>query len=79
VSLLREVLADLWGMFVADARMTLGVLAAVAAAAALRGWSPGAAEAVLAGGVVAVLVLAVRSQRGQEPGPKRRGMPPDGR
>ncbi len=64
MSILREVLAELFGMFVADARLTAAILAVVAAAAALIDavrLPPAMGGAFLLIGTVGVLVASVRA------------------
>ena len=63
MSLLAEVLGELWSMFAGDARLSLAVLAVVAVAALLAlgaGWPLLAGLALLAGslGVLAASVLS---------------------
>lgn len=63
MSILRDVAVELFGMFVADARLTLALLGVVAAAAAAVGYFPGtqlAGGAILAGGSLLVLLASVR-------------------
>ena len=56
MNILRDVLAELWAMFVGDARLTLGVIAVVAGAVCASFYlSPAVAGAVLLIGSVAVL------------------------
>jgi len=62
MSILRDVLAELFGMFVSDARLTAAILAVVGIAAAmvdLAGMAPLLAGAVLLAGSLGVLVGAV--------------------
>lgn len=65
MSLLRDILSELLGMFVADARLTAAILATVLAAAALIAAT---AAPPLVGGVfllvgsIAVLVVGVRRE-----------------
>ena len=62
MSVLKEVLEELWSMFVGDRRLTLLVLAVVAIAAAVSAFFPnlhGAAAALLLIGAAAVLADAV--------------------
>ncbi|MCR8722937.1 hypothetical protein [Frigidibacter sp. ROC022] len=61
MSILRDVLAELFGMFVADLRLTLAVLAVVALAAvlALRLGQPELAGGELLLGCLAVLAASV--------------------
>jgi hypothetical protein len=70
VNVLKEVLAELWSMFVGDRRLTLAVLAVVATAAATAALLHAphlAAMVILAGALVAlvdsVLQAAGRRQR----------------
>lgn len=72
MSILKDVLAELFGMFVADARLTLAILGIVALTALLvdlAGLAPLLGGAVLLGGTLAVLVtgvvLAARRHRGR--------------
>ncbi|SOC21574.1 hypothetical protein [Rhodobacter maris] len=64
MSILKDVLADLASMFVADARLTGAILALVAVAAMLvwAGLPSLVGGAVLLVGCLAVLVLAVRRE-----------------
>ena len=67
MSILAEVLKDLFKMFVADMRLTLAILALVAGVAWLGayGAGDGVTGTVLALGPVAILILAVwRAARG---------------
>ncbi len=59
MTILREVAEELLGMFLADARLSLAVLAVVAAAAAMPGPRL-LGGAVLALGTLLVLLLSVR-------------------
>ena len=64
MSLIKEILAEMVGMFVGDARLTLAILALVGAVAALTrlaGIDPLLAGAVLTVGCLAVLIENVRS------------------
>lgn len=64
MSLMREIAGELWGMFVADARMTLSVLAVILVAALLATAWPALAGPELVLGVVGVLLGAIlRSAR----------------
>lgn len=63
--ILRDVLAELFGMFVADARLTGALLATVLVAAALidaTALPPLAGGTVLLVGCVVILVLSVRRE-----------------
>lgn len=62
MSLINEVLSELAGMFVGDTRLSLMVLAVIAAAAAiaLSGLPPLAGGGVLLAGSVAALLDSVR-------------------
>ncbi len=65
MSLLKDVLFELLGMFVSDARLTAAVLFAVMVAAVLikrTGLPPLAGGAFLLVGCVAILVMAVRRE-----------------
>lgn len=65
MSILRDVLSELFGMFVSDARLTAAILAIVAIAAALtRGTAlpPLAGGIALLAGCIAVLVVSVRRE-----------------
>ena len=60
MSILRAILTELRKMFLADARLSLALLAVVALAAILQAAAPGLpAGAVLLAGTLAVLVAAV--------------------
>jgi hypothetical protein len=62
MSILKDVLSELFKMFVSDARLTAAILAVVAVTAALTrgtGLSPLVGGAVLLSGSIAVLVLSV--------------------
>lgn len=62
MSILRDVLAELFGMFVADARLTAAILAVVVLVALMieaGGVAPLLAGAVLLTGCLCVLVVAV--------------------
>jgi hypothetical protein len=64
MTILKDVLAELFGMFVSDARLTAAILAVVAIAAALI-WFADAAllgGAVLLSGCLAVLIESVRRE-----------------
>ena len=64
MSILREVFAELFGMFVADARLTVAILCVVAVAAALirlAGMAPLLGGGVLLAGCLGVLISAVLS------------------
>lgn len=70
MTIVKDVLAELIGMFIGDARMTLAILALVALAAALidvAGIAPVASGAVLLAGCLALIVgsawLAARRHR----------------
>lgn len=62
MTLIKEVLGELVGMFVGDTRLTLSILAVIAGAAAicLSGLPPLAAGGVLLAGSLAVLLDSVR-------------------
>lgn len=65
MSILKDVLSELFGMFVADARLTAAILAMVAAAGVLIGATdmPSLAGGVfLLLGAVAALLLSVRRE-----------------
>lgn len=75
--ILRAVAAELWKMFLADARLSLAVLALVALAALSAGFSPFVAGILLAAGMPAILIVVVLRtagrQRGQaSAGPERK-------
>lgn len=57
MTILKDVLAELFGMFVSDARLTAAVLAVVAVAAGLIG--PGGVPPLIGGGVLLIGCLAV--------------------
>ena len=62
MSILRDVLAELFGMFVADARLTIAILCVVAVTAGLvdlAGTAPLIGGVVLLAGCLAVLIAAV--------------------
>lgn len=62
MTILKDVLAELFGMFVGDARLTAAVLIVVAASAVLidlAGVAPILGGAVLLAGCLAVLLAAV--------------------
>lgn len=62
MTILRDVLKELWSMFVADARLTLALLALVAlvgAVAHLSGTATTFAPILLVVGVVTILIGAV--------------------
>lgn len=70
MTILKDVLAELFGMFVADARLTLAILAVVALAAALIDLAHaaplvGGATLLLGclGVMIAAVVLAARANR----------------
>lgn len=75
MTILKDVLAELFGMFVGDARLTAAILAVVAASAAaieLAGAPPLVGGGLLAVGSLAVVIGAVfLSARGRQPGPAR--------
>jgi hypothetical protein len=63
MNILKDVSRELWSMFVADARLTLALLALVAATGTgirLSLLPPFAAGIVLTFGTVIVLILAIR-------------------
>jgi hypothetical protein len=65
MSILKDVLSELFSMFVSDARLTAAILAMVAIAAALtRGTAlpPLAGGIALLAGCIAVLVVSVRRE-----------------
>lgn len=65
MTILRDVLAELFKMFVSDARLTTAILAVVAVTAALingASLSPLWGGAVLLFGCIAVLVMAIRRE-----------------
>ncbi len=65
MNILKDVLSELFSMFVADARLTVAILATVALAAVLidaTSLPPFAGGAVLLLGCVAVLFLSVRRE-----------------
>ena len=68
MTILRDVLAELWSMFLGDLRLSLSVLALIAVAAALVSATPlGAGLLLLAGclGILAATTLrAARQKRG---------------
>ena len=73
MTLLREIVAELVGMFLGDARLTAGLAAIVAATGLIQLASPGhplVAAALLVVGSLAILVaavlLAARRQRAAE-------------
>jgi hypothetical protein len=60
MNIIRDVLAELWSMFVGDARLTMGIVAVVAAAAFASVYaSPLATGVVLLVGSVVVLAANV--------------------
>lgn len=62
MTILKDVLAELFGMFVADARLTLAILGVVALAAGLidvGGIAPLVGGAVLLAGCLGVMIAAV--------------------
>ena len=64
MSILKDVLAELFGMFVADRRLTAAILGIVAVAAGLidiAGLDPLIAGSVLLAGCIAVTIAAVMS------------------
>ncbi|MBK45979.1 MAG: hypothetical protein CMN20_11875 [Roseovarius sp.] len=71
MTILKDVLAELFGMFVGDARLTAAVLVVVAASAALidlAGVAPILGGGALLAGCLAVLVAAVlRTARRKKP------------
>ncbi len=65
MTILRDVLSELFSMFVSDARLTAAILVIVLASAALIDWLPLphlVGGAFLLAGCVAVLVLSVRRE-----------------
>lgn len=65
MSILKDVLSELFGMFVSDARLTATILAMVAVAAALidgTALPPLAGGVALLAGCIAVLVISVRRE-----------------
>lgn len=65
MSILKDVLSELFGMFVADARLTVSILALIGAAALLinaTSLRPLAGGAFLLLGSIAVLFLSVRRE-----------------
>jgi hypothetical protein len=61
MTLLKDVAAELVGMFVGDARLALGIVVVIAAAAAIsRSGLPLAAGVLLLAGSLAVLLDSVR-------------------
>jgi len=65
MNILKDVLLELFSMFVADARLTAAILAIVVIAALMidaTGWSPLVGGAVLLLGCIAVLLLSVRRE-----------------
>jgi hypothetical protein len=63
MSVVREVLEELWSMFVGDRRLTLLLLMVVAISAAVAAFLPGlhvAAAALILIGAVAILADSVR-------------------
>lgn len=75
MTILKDVLAELFGMFVGDARLTAAILAVVAASAAaieLAGAPPLVGGGLLLVGSLAVVIGAVLlTARGRQPGPAR--------
>jgi hypothetical protein len=71
MTMLKEIAAEIVGMFVGDARLTLMVLAVVGAAAAMIacGGAPLGAGGLLLAGCLLVLIDSVR--RGARPAPRR--------
>ncbi|WP_322865220.1 hypothetical protein U5922_002820 [Aquicoccus sp. G2-2] len=59
MSILRAVLAGLWSMFVADARLSLAIFVLVALCFTLAATSPIATGFLLALGAPAILIAAV--------------------
>jgi hypothetical protein len=62
MSILGEVMKDLIGMFIADARLSAAILALVAAVAGLLHWAVighGAAGVILLAGCLALVVASV--------------------
>ena len=69
MSILKDVLSELFGMFVADARLTTAILAIVAIAAVLIDATPLselAGGAVLLVGCIAVLFASVRREAARQ-------------
>lgn len=65
MNILRDVLLELFSMFVADVRLTAAILVTVAVAALIidvTGWPPLVGGAVLLLGCIAVLFLSVRRE-----------------
>lgn len=65
MSILKDVLSELFGMFVGDARLTAAILAMVAVAAVLidgTALPPLVGGSALLAGCVAVLVISVRRE-----------------
>lgn len=65
MSILKDVLSELFGMFVSDARLTAAILAMVAVAAVLidgTALPPLAGGIALLAGCIAVLVISVRRE-----------------
>jgi hypothetical protein len=65
MSILKDVLSELFGMFVSDARLTAAILAMVLIAAALidgTALPPLAGGIALLAGCIAVLVISVRRE-----------------
>ena len=67
MNMIKEIVAEIFGMFVGDARLTLAVLAVVGAAAAMiaYGVAPLGAGGLLLAGCLVVLIDSVR--RGARP------------
>lgn len=63
MTLVKEILKELVGMFVADARLTLALLALVAGAAAVVDYltAPLSGGVLLVLGALAILLISVRS------------------
>jgi len=75
MSILKDVLSELFKMFVSDARLTAAILAVVAGAAGLTratSLSPLVGGVVLLVGCIAVLIVAVRREARHRAGPARR-------
>lgn len=73
MTILRDVLGELFGMFVSDARLTGAALAVVLVAAALIDWAEVPALAgggVLLAGSLLVLLVSVRAEARRRTAPK---------
>lgn len=65
MSILKDVVSELFGMFMSDGRLTAAILATVVISAALidgTALPPLAGGAVLLGGCIAVLITSVRGE-----------------